>query len=375
MSVTAPATLPPPGLPGLDPSWSRLVTVPHLDGSERTFHLLDNAVSDPTVTLLCVHGNPSWSYLWRDLLAHPPAGARVIAVDHLDMGYSERTAKRLEQRIDDLCALTDQLDITGPVITVAHDWGGPISLGWAQRHRNDLAGIVLANTAVHQPSETAAPTIIRIARSAPLLSTIAVRTSTFIRGAVDMSRNRPSPEVRDAYLAPYGSPDRRGAVADFVADIPLEPDHPSASTLDRIADGLNDLRDVPALLLWGPSDPVFSDVYLHDLEARLPQADTHRFVGARHYVPEEADIAGTVSAWVAQLGAVPPEAPDSADLDPLWDGLDRRSGDDEVAVIEMDETGYIARESGSGTGWPCWCRPVSTSPSVSTHAGRWVRWA
>ena len=75
----------PDGLPGLDPSWSRLVAVPDLDGVERTFHVLDNAVTAPSLTLLCVHGNPSWSYLWRDLLAHPPAGARVVAVDHLDL--------------------------------------------------------------------------------------------------------------------------------------------------------------------------------------------------------------------------------------------------------------------------------------------------
>ncbi|MDH3248994.1 MAG: alpha/beta fold hydrolase [Acidimicrobiia bacterium] len=317
------------------------MTVPDLDGASRTFHLLDNAVADPKVTLLCVHGNPSWSYLWRDILANPPAGARVIAIDHLDMGYSDRTGtvRRLEQRIDDLCALTDRLDIAGPVFTVAHDWGGPISLGWAQRHRNDLAGIVLANTAVHQPPETAAPTIIRMARSAPLLEAIAVRTSTFVRGAVDMSRHRPSKGVRDAYLAPYETPDRRQAVAAFVADIPLEPGHPSAAMLDRVAEGLNDLRDVPALLLWGPSDPVFSDVYLHDLEARLPNADTHRFIGARHYLPEEADVAGAVAAWVGHLGSASPEAPDPIDRAPLWDGLDRRSEDDDVAVVEMDEEG------------------------------------
>ncbi len=339
--VATSATLPPDGLPGLDPAWSRLVAVPELDGVERTFHILDNGVTGPSVTLLCVHGNPSWSYLWRDLLANPPAGARVIAIDHLDMGFSERTGtlRRLEQRIDDLSALTDELDIDGPVITVAHDWGGPISLGWAQRHRDDLAGIVLANTAVHQPPDAAAPTIIRIARSAPLLDTITVRTSAFIRGAVDMSRIRPSKSVRDAYLAPYDSPDRRKAVAEFVADIPLEADHPSAAILDRVAEGLDDLRDVPALLLWGPSDPVFSDLYLHDLEARLPHADVHRFIGARHYVPEEADIAGTVSAWVGQLGTVTPDAPDSTDRPPLWGGLERRSGDDDVAVIEMDEAG------------------------------------
>jgi acyl-coenzyme A synthetase/AMP-(fatty) acid ligase/pimeloyl-ACP methyl ester carboxylesterase len=338
---SAPATLPPLGLAELDPKWSRLVTVPGLDLKGRTFHVLDNAEPEPDITLLCVHGNPSWSYLWRDLLAEPPAGARVIAIDHLDMGYSERTGttRRLEQRIDDLSALTDQLDIDGPVVTVAHDWGGPISLGWAQRHRDQLIGMVLSNTAVHQPPDDAAPTIIRIARSGPLLETVAVKTSTFVRGAIEMSRRRPDAGVRDAFLAPYDSAERRAAVGDFVADIPLEPDHPSASALDEVAAGLEDLADVPALLLWGSSDPVFSDRYLHDLEQRLPRAETHRFAGARHYVPEEVDLAEAVSAWVGQLTDEPEVTSEEVERAPLWAYLERRAGDDDVAVAEMAEGG------------------------------------
>ena len=115
----SPATLPPAGLPGLDPGWSRLVETPHLDGVGRTWHILDNRVADPARTLLCVHGNPTWSYLWRDLIAEAPGTVRVIAVDQLDMGYSERTGttRRLDQRVEDLCALTDELELAGPVVT------------------------------------------------------------------------------------------------------------------------------------------------------------------------------------------------------------------------------------------------------------------
>ena len=339
--ISAPASLPPLGLAELDPKWSRLVTVPGLDGEGRTFHVLDNAAPDPDLTLLCVHGNPSWSYLWRDLLALPPQGARVIAIDHLDMGYSERTGttRRLGQRIDDLSALTDQLAIKGPVVTVAHDWGGPISLGWAHRHRDQLIGMVLSNTAVHQPPDDAAPTIIRIARSGPLLDTVAVKTSAFVRGAIEMSRRRPAAGVRDAYLAPYDSAERRAAVGEFVADRPVVPVHPCASALDEVAAGLEDLADVPALLLWGSSDPVFSDRYLHDLEQRLPRAETHRFAGARHYVPEEVDLAEAVSAWVGQLRDEPEVTAEEIERAPLWQHLERRSGDHDIAVAEMTKDG------------------------------------
>ena len=175
---TAPAQLPPPGLVGLDPQWSRLVTTSESNGVDRNWHVLDNQVVDPSVTLVCVHGNPTWSYLWRDVIAQAPPTVRVIAIDQLDMGYSERTGtvRRLEQRIEDLSALTEALNVTGPVVTIAHDWGGPISLGWAQRHRGQMAGIVLTNTAVHQPARSLAPRLIRMVRIRWILQKVCVAT-------------------------------------------------------------------------------------------------------------------------------------------------------------------------------------------------------
>ena len=105
-----PATLPPPGLPGLDARWSRLVAARDSDGVPRTWHVLDThaerSLDDVRLTLLCVHGNPTWSYLWRRLLSEAPDGVRVVAVDQLDMGYSERThtVHRLGDRVADLGA-------------------------------------------------------------------------------------------------------------------------------------------------------------------------------------------------------------------------------------------------------------------------------
>jgi pimeloyl-ACP methyl ester carboxylesterase len=79
------------GLPGLDPAWSRFVSAPDAEGRLREWHVLDNGVEPTRGTLLCVHGNPTWSYLWRGLLAAAPDGWRVVAPDHLGMGFSERT--------------------------------------------------------------------------------------------------------------------------------------------------------------------------------------------------------------------------------------------------------------------------------------------
>ncbi len=312
------ATLPPPGIVGLDPAWSRLVTAVDADGVERTWHVLDTEVAAGG-TVLCVHGNPTWSYAFRAVLATPPAGWRVVAIDHLDMGYSERTGthRPLARRIDDLGRLTAALGLTGPVVLLAHDWGGPIALGWALEHRDHLAGVVLTNTAVHQPEDAPAPGLIRSARLPAMLETVTVRTPTFLRGATALSRPQLPPAVRDAYAAPYASAERRAAIGGFVRDIPLEPDHPSAVVLDGIADRLGELAEVPALLLWGPKDPVFSDRYLHDLEARLPQADVHRVEGASHLTPEDADLAEALRRWIpARVSTGPTAVPTEPDAVP-----------------------------------------------------------
>lgn len=344
----APATLPPEGLPGLDSAWSRIVKASNSDGEDREWHILDNQVADPTVTLLCVHGNPTWSYLWRDLLASAPDDVRVIAVDQLDMGFSERTGRvrRMAQRISDLSSLTDELNLSGPIVTVAHDWGGPISLGWALEHRDILAGVVLMNTAVHQPEGSRAPSLIRMVRTPGVLKRLCESTPTFIRGTMALSRPRPTKSVRDAYEAPYRTAARRVAIAKFVEDIPLSEDHETFGALSTIAEDIRGLEDVPTLLLWGPSDPVFSDLYLKDLSERMPHASVHRFVGASHLLPQDADVSSAIFAWLpeASAGAKPVAEPDVpvGKRSPLWGAVEARADDDTVAIVEMGPDGQEA---------------------------------
>lgn len=345
MVTLAPADLAPAGLPGLDPRWSRRVTADDAQGVARTWHVLDTHANRPDsgvrATLLCVHGNPTWSYLWRRLLTAAPDDLRVVAVDQLDMGFSERTGttRPLATRVADLGGLTDAIGLQGRVIVVAHDWGGPISLGWALEHRDLVAAVCLLNTAVHQPASSRAPSVIRAARWGPALKGTTVDTTAFIRGTTGLSGARLSPEERAAYAAPYSSPERRQAIGDFVADIPLEEGHPSATALTGIAEGIRQL-EVPALLLWGPGDPVFSDRYLHDLEERLPHADVHRYSGARHLVIEDAPtLVDDLLAWVDDVlddrCTDEPRAEHSRSGD-LWAALDERarSTPDAVALAE-----------------------------------------
>src|SRR5688500_12071959 len=180
-----------------------------------------NGVREPVGTLLCVHGNPTWSYLWRRLLAAAPPGWRVVAPDQLGMGWSDRLAepRSLRQRVADLGDLTAALGVTGPVVTVGHDWGGIISLGWAVEHRADLRGVVLANTAVAMPEGDLGPALIRLAHVPALRTVVTVASPLFVRGATALSKPPLPRAIRRAYAQPYGSAARRRAVGDFVADI------------------------------------------------------------------------------------------------------------------------------------------------------------
>uniref|UniRef100_UPI002622F439 alpha/beta fold hydrolase n=1 Tax=uncultured Georgenia sp. TaxID=378209 RepID=UPI002622F439 len=301
-----------PQLPGLDPRWSRFVTVPGAgEDPPARWHLLDNTPDLGTEvhgTLLAVHGNPTWSYLWRSLLpAAADAGWRVVAVDQLGMGWSQRDGRmrRLADRVADLGALTDALGLSGPVVTVGHDWGGVVSLGWAVEHPDLLAGVVLTNTAVHHDDASAIPALLRLAGHPSVHGWATNATRTFLRATLALARPPLPPEVRAAYLAPYA--EDRDAVAEFVADIPAHPGHPSRPALDAIAAGTARL-DVPALVLWGPRDPVFQGRYLEDLLRRLPHADVHRFEEAGHLLPEDADVAGTVVRWL-RTRLAPAEGP------------------------------------------------------------------
>lgn len=305
------------GLPGMDPAWSRVVEATDADGVSRAWHILDTHADRPTDhvagTLLCVHGNPTWSYLWRRLLADPPAGWRVIAVDQLGMGFSEHprgsmdAPRTLAQRIDDLAGLTAtlRLDEEGSRVVVAgHDWGGMVASGWALAHRDVLAGLVLANTCVHHDFEAGLPAALRFSLASPALRAVTVGTPTFVRATTAVSSPRPPCDVQRAYALPYRTAAQREFVGQFVADIPTRPEHPTRATMDALASGLSALgaeqSPVPVLLLRGPKDPVFSEAHLRDLRSRLPHADVHRYEGASHLVLEDAPrTAQDIARWIA----------------------------------------------------------------------------
>ena len=338
--------------PGVDARYSRSVLVPSTStvdgaGTSNQWHLLDNASEleergiTPMGTLLCVHGNPTWSYLWRSLLNHVSDHDlpwRVLAVDQLDMGFSARTGvfRRLADRVNDLGDLTTALELSGPVTTVGHDWGGIISLGWALAHQDQLANVVLTNTAVH-PAGFQLPAALRLASHPAVHGWGTTTTDAFLRTTHSLAHPALEPEIRKTFMAPYASASRRAGVGNFVADIPFGEDHPSRPALETISEGVRSLK-VPALLLWGPKDPVFSDRYLRDLMGRLPHAAVHRFEGAGHLLPEDRDIATPVFDWLGTVSesAAADRAEALTDYRPMLAELDERTEDTTTAVVDIN---------------------------------------
>jgi len=290
---------------GIDPDWSRHVHVPGHDGVTRRWHVLDRtppASGSSLVPVVCVHGNPTWSAMWTSFLERFGEHRRVVAPDQLGMGYSDRTEmpRSYAERVADLDDLISALDLEGPIVLAAHDWGGAIAMGWAVAHPERVAALVLANTGIAVPAGRSAPAIIRLAATRGVHDLATRRTPLFVRGTGWLSRGRLTAMHREALAAPYRGAAHRRAIGDFVADIPFTPAHPSAAPIDAVAQGISDL-DAPVLLAWGGRDPVFDDDFAADLLGRFRHAHLHRWPGGGHLVVPESTTGRLPGPSVAEV--------------------------------------------------------------------------
>ncbi len=239
--------------------------------------------------LVMVHGNPSWSYLYRNVVKALRSSYRCIVPDHLGCGLSDKPQSAnysLGHHIDNLEALLDYLNIQHCVVVV-HDWGGAIGMGWAIRHPERVLGSVVLNTAAF-PSQRL-PWRIAVCRW-PYLGALLVRGfNVFAWAATFMAvRQKMAPEVAAGFLAPYSSWAKRVAVHRFVQDIPMHPGHPSWAALTDIDYALHRLKEKPMLICWGGQDFCFNRKFYDEWLHRFPQAQGHYFPQAGHYVLEDA---------------------------------------------------------------------------------------
>ncbi len=262
------------------------------DSPQGLMRYVDHGPQDGQVVLL-LHGNPSWSFLWRNLIiALAARGLRVIAPDHLGMGLSARPAQllRLADRIAAIQGLVEHLGVNHFHLGV-HDWGGAIGFGVATRWPDRIGRILVTNTGAFLSDRI--PTRIALCRVPVLGRLIAQHFNGFAWPATWMAVENPLPRaVKAGFLAPYGTIAQRQAVADFVADIPLEPAHPTRPTLAAIEAALPRLQAKPMLLFWGLKDFCFDAAFLAGFTQRFPQAQKQVYPDAGHYVLEDTGAAG-----------------------------------------------------------------------------------
>lgn len=275
---------------------------PHfLEVAGQVLHYVDEGPRDAP-PILCVHGNPTWGFFYRALIERFSKTHRVIAVDHLGCGLSQKPKDgtyRLADHISRLLAVVRALDLQNTTLVV-HDWGGPIGLGTALSDLDRFERIAITNTGAFPGLEC--PLRIRVCRI-PLLGALGVRGLNLFAGrATTMAVARGTGlqgAVKAGFLAPYGSWADRIAVQRFVEDIPLAESHPSYPTLAALGEALPRLAKLPIGLLWGEKDWCFTPKFREEFQRRLPGIEVQRLERAGHYLFEDDPEASL--AWLARF--------------------------------------------------------------------------
>jgi len=264
----------------------------YLDIDGLQYHYLDEGEGAPVVML---HGNPTWSFYYRDLVKGLSPSMRCIVPDHMGCGLSGRPGTKdygfhLEDRVNDLQRLLDHLALPEKISLIVHDWGGMIGMVWALRNPARVRRIVILNTAgFFPPAAKGLPVRLWLIRHLRFFAVPAVlRGNLFARAALFMApRKRLAPDVKAALVAPYNSTHNRLATLKFVQDIPVHPDDPSYATVKTVDENLHQLTSVPMMICWGKHDFVFDLDYYQEWRRRFPEAPAHLLEEAGHYILED----------------------------------------------------------------------------------------
>ena len=259
--------------------------------SGHQYHYIDEGNGEPVVML---HGNPSWSFYYRNLIQKLTPYFHCLVPDHIGCGYSDKPGDEaynytLEQRVNDLEAFLHKKNITKNIHLVLHDWGGIIGMAYAHRHPESIKKIVILNTsAFHLPEGKKFPVVLTLTRT--WIGAFLVRAFNAFAGLATIEgvkRIKLSKAVRKGFTAPYNSWKNRIAVLRFVQDIPLKPGDPGYALVKEVQENLFQFRNTPTLIAWGMKDFVFDKHFLETWMSYLPEARVHRFEDSGHYILED----------------------------------------------------------------------------------------
>ncbi|MFN0009462.1 MAG: alpha/beta fold hydrolase [Planctomycetota bacterium] len=271
-----------------------------LDVDGGRMHYVDEGPRDAAPVLM-LHGNPTWSFLYRRLVKALSGEHRCVAPDHIGCGLSDKPQDwryDLVGHIENVEKLVLALDLRDLTLVV-HDWGGPIGLGFARRHPERVARVVITNTAAFPGP---APLRLRVCRAPWIGPFLVQRLNAFAGTAPTLAVQRPlSATARAGFALPYRKAADRIAVARFVQDIPLSPKDRSWAELAEIEASLDGLRTRPLCILWGERDFVFTPAFREEWQKRLPKVEVHRLEEAGHwlYEDEPTQVERLIGAFVS----------------------------------------------------------------------------
>jgi len=260
-------------------------------------HHLDEGSGQP---VLLFHGEPTWSYLYRKVIAALAPRARCIAPDYLGFGRSDKPVDRdwysYDRHCETIAEFAEHLDFKDATVVV-QDWGGPIGLRFAVENPDRVARLVILNTGLYsgRPPNEAWFRFRDFVR----------RVGTDLRPGqlinVTAGGALP-PEIVEAYDAPWPTPESKSGVLMFPELVTTSDDHPSAEAMRRVRDALR-AWEKPALVLFSDSDPIFSTKTAERMSELIPGAGPAEFVeGAGHFLQEQKgeEIADRIARFLTE---------------------------------------------------------------------------
>jgi haloalkane dehalogenase len=262
--------------------------------------------------VLLLHGNPTWSFLYRDFVGPlVAAGHRVIAPDCIGSGYSDKprwdAACSLAHHIADLVSLIDQLDLRALTV-VGQDWGGPQGVGAALQRLDRITALVLMNTWLFTDYKgrfhtSATPWM---TWHAPVIGPFFTKRLKVLShgGPSVLSKRGMSETETRGYHHIYSERESETVTLTWPRTIPLEPGDRGWADMALIQSRLGELRDVPIQLIWAPEDPVFPIEYCDRLRELLPHAQGPvLFERASHFLQDDRgpDIVAAIVEFLAPM--------------------------------------------------------------------------
>ena len=265
----------------------------------------------PVPTALFLHGNPTSSYLWRNIIPHISPNTNCIAPDLVGMGTSDKPdiPYRLANHQYYIDAFIDAVIPSGPVILVLHDWGSAIGLDWARRNESRVKGLVLMEFIRAFPSwasfHEAARDTFKAFRDPELGPKLIIEQNAFVEQFLPFAVVRKlSEEEMEHYRAPYKDPASRKPVLVWPRELPVEGDPRDVEeVVERYHSWLLE-TDLPKLLFWAEPGGIVGVEKAKEYGQVLKNVVSKGVGAGVHYLQEDNPhfIGRETARWMEALG-------------------------------------------------------------------------